>query len=770
MAQFRSGLTEVGRRIGPLERRTRAGGDSQRLFALPINPNRGAVWFFFSLSFALSLLPLSPLAQEMDVNGDLKTSGKVGIGLGSSSLSDPLRVKGSGYLQVVIESENHGTGNAAGLNFIPQDQDSSHHSHHWELQAVPADASPANGFLIYDRTANRYRLVIDANGNVGIGTGTGTSTPSLLTVGDGGSSAFQVDSSGVITHATWSGGAISTTLGGTGGDSHAATGIAHVSSGAWSYGAVGLATGDISGTLPAASGGTGQTSYLNGQLLIGNGTGLTKATLTGSSNVSVTNDTGSITLNTSQDIHTTASPTFAAPVFSTSARTPLLIGGTGTTSNNVLTFKTTTGAGSGDYFVWKAGTDGGTERMRLDSSGLGTTLSFNVSKSGAGWSDWQQAGGSGWFSNLAAADDTIIRANTDNLILTAKNGSGAIRFGTGSGDTEKMTIASGGNVGIGATSPGDKFELNGIMRFDPVGSQPGATSGTGKIYAYGSGGSTSLYAYSGSGSITQFSSHADPRDVTSDTQTSFADPNIDLPFSFHHSNQILGRGAVVDLAKAVAYLEKKMQFELGAEEGRLVFEYTLPTSSTLTVAQWQQGAIEERTKEIMNRVSALPWIRVELGASGEVPTAAFVEVAETTKVQQTVSVTKKVMDFDAMRVVEVQEEQIQEIEVPTGRMKRQLADGWVLREDGLYRRPTLNDLNLDAILAEPLPGLPQWILDRIPTGGVNQTTASLTEKVRERLQAGVPVHGGSAAATSNVLAQSSKVQTSGKEVAAGGGS
>jgi hypothetical protein len=56
----------------------------------------------------------------------------------------------------------------------------------------------------------------------------------------------------------------------------------------------------ISGTLPVTNGGTGQTSYTNGQLLIGNTTGntLTKATLTGTTNrLTVTNGTGSITLN-----------------------------------------------------------------------------------------------------------------------------------------------------------------------------------------------------------------------------------------------------------------------------------------------------------------------------------------------------------------------------------------------------------------------------------------------------------------------------------------
>ena len=54
------------------------------------------------------------------------------------------------------------------------------------------------------------------------------------------------------------------------------------------------------GTLAVGNGGTGQTTYTNGQLLIGNTTGntLTKATLTAGNGVTVTNGGGSITLTT----------------------------------------------------------------------------------------------------------------------------------------------------------------------------------------------------------------------------------------------------------------------------------------------------------------------------------------------------------------------------------------------------------------------------------------------------------------------------------------
>ena len=58
-----------------------------------------------------------------------------------------------------------------------------------------------------------------------------------------------------------------------------------------------LTTG-VTGTLGPANGGTGQTTYTDGQLLIGNTTGntLTKATLTQGTGITITNGAGSITI------------------------------------------------------------------------------------------------------------------------------------------------------------------------------------------------------------------------------------------------------------------------------------------------------------------------------------------------------------------------------------------------------------------------------------------------------------------------------------------
>lgn len=76
-----------------------------------------------------------------------------------------------------------------------------------------------------------------------------------------------------------------------------------------------IGTLTLTNALGVANGGTGQTTYTDGQLLIGNTTGntLTKATLTGTTNrVTVTNGGGSITLSGPQDIGTSSNVQFGS--------------------------------------------------------------------------------------------------------------------------------------------------------------------------------------------------------------------------------------------------------------------------------------------------------------------------------------------------------------------------------------------------------------------------------------------------------------------------
>jgi hypothetical protein len=94
----------------------------------------------------------------------------------------------------------------------------------------------------------------------------------------------------------------------------------------------------LAGTLDVDNGGTGQTTYTNGQLLIGNTTGntLTKATLTAGTGITITNGTGSINVATSGTVTTNAPVTKTADFSVASTDTWLINNKTGSTCTVTL--------------------------------------------------------------------------------------------------------------------------------------------------------------------------------------------------------------------------------------------------------------------------------------------------------------------------------------------------------------------------------------------------------------------------------------------------
>lgn len=109
-----------------------------------------------------------------------------------------------------------------------------------------------------------------------------------------------------------------------------------------------LTTG-VTGTLPIANGGTGVTGTpTNGQILIGNGSGYTLSTITGSTNVTVTNTAGGITISATPGAGGVSSfsggTTGLTPATATTGG--ITLGGTLAVANGGTGVTTSTGSGS----------------------------------------------------------------------------------------------------------------------------------------------------------------------------------------------------------------------------------------------------------------------------------------------------------------------------------------------------------------------------------------------------------------------------------------
>jgi hypothetical protein len=246
-----------------------------------------------------------------------------------------------------------------------------------------------------------------------------------------------------------------------------------------------IVTGVWNGTTVAvANGGTGQTTYTDGQLLIGNTTGntLAKATLTGTSNqIVVTNGNGTITLSTPQSIGTGSTPTFAGMSLGTSNLSTVanvypdgtaarIIGGDSTNMRAA--------SGAGNNLTIQAG---GAQSGSTDTSGGVLMLSSGIS-TGSGGSSVQfnttSAGGAGTTDRTPSLKMTLSSSSNGRLIIgpsASQSVDGILLVGTVARTIQSgrhttantagnsLTIQSGGATS-GATdkAPGDLILVSGV--------------------------------------------------------------------------------------------------------------------------------------------------------------------------------------------------------------------------------------------------------------------------------------------------------------------
>ena len=248
----------------------------------------------------------------------------------------------------------------------------------------------------------------------------------------------------------------------------------------------------VSGALPVANGGTGTTAApSNGQLHIGNGTGFALTTMSQGTTAGVTinNGAGSITLDTAQDIRTSASPTFntvnvtnlisPTVIAGSSEATATALGGTVRTANVTGTDKQgkdltvtagngTGSGGSGNILFQTAPPAGAGATADTMATRMTITASGNVGIGTTSPSGFLDVNGGTAFNSVDGIS-LIFRAQNGGVWGSRATNGGAILLIPGAGGNGANTP---GNVGIGTSAPAGFLDVEGGTAFDSTNGAP----------------------------------------------------------------------------------------------------------------------------------------------------------------------------------------------------------------------------------------------------------------------------------------------------------
>jgi hypothetical protein len=280
----------------------------------------------------------------------------------------------------------------------------------------------------------------------------------------------------------------------------------------------------LAGTLAAANGGTGQTTYTNGQLLIGNASGgLSKATLTAGSNVTITNGDGAITISASsgggggggltwQSVQSTGFTAVAGnayPCNTTSAAFTVTLPASPSAGQQVQLLDYAGTWATNNVTVARGGSN-------INGVAVNAVLAVNRSAVTLTYIDSTQ----GWVGSDAIAATSVPPGPTssvDYLVVAGGGGGGTGTAGGGGGGaggfrtstglsvtvgtTYNVTVGSGGAGGAsGGENPGSVGNNSVFNNITSAGGGYGAGTGTtAPSFNGGSGGSGGGGRYGGSG-------------------------------------------------------------------------------------------------------------------------------------------------------------------------------------------------------------------------------------------------------------------------------
>jgi hypothetical protein len=299
---------------------------------------------------------------------------------------------------------------------------------------------------------------------------------------------------------------------------------------------------NLIGTVAEGEGGTGETAYTDGQLLVGNTAGgLTKATITGGTNVTVTNSDGGISI-------ASADTTGISDVVDDT--TPQLGGSLDVNGQSIVSASNgnipITPNGSGvvilDGLSWPAADGSNAHVIQTDGSGQ---LSFVAQTGGGG------GGSSNSFATIAlsadggsASGDSSVAADSSTDTLNLKAGAGVTL--TGATSTDSVTIAASAGNSFGTVAVSGQTDVVADAANDTLTLAAGSnvtlttTVGTDTVTIAGTDTDTT---YTGGNAITVTGTTIDHDDTSSASDVNNADGNVLQDITFDTYGHVASVGS-----------------------------------------------------------------------------------------------------------------------------------------------------------------------------------------------------------------------------------